>query len=76
MHEIYIQSNISLSKVLEDQRPYYFGLIFGTVEQVCKQYGIKYEKQGNKTIFHAPRNRLIYFVEKLHFSGISYKEIQ
>jgi len=76
MPDIYVKAEVSLSTQLKDLRPFSYGAKFGTVEQVCKQYGIKHETKDNYIVFHAPKSRLIYFVEKLHFAGCIYGEIR
>lgn len=70
--EISIYSGVSLSKYLIDTRPNSYGISFGTVADVCKQYGIKCKKLENCIEFTAPKLRLQMFLEKLHFSRISY----
>jgi len=72
--EISIYARVNLAGQLRDSRPYTYGFIFGTVEQICKQYGIKYEQHENCIEFKAPRMRLQMFVEKLHFARIRFSE--
>lgn len=72
--ELTTYSGVSLNRKLMDVRMGRYGLTYGTVEKVCKQYGIKYKKVENTklTAFTAPKLRLQMFIEKLHFSKISY----
>ena len=70
--DIIIYSGISLGKHLVDARPPTKGFYFGTVQEVCNQFGIKYRKIDNRYAFYAPKSRLQKFVEKLHFAGIGY----
>ena len=64
----FIKSSESLSKVLTDKRLGRRGLVFGTLENVAKQYGVKIIDLGTYRVFSAPKNRLQVFAEKLHFS--------
>jgi len=70
--EITIYIKTFLGKQLIDSRPRTFGSKFGTIENVCKQYGIKYKELPTCIAFSAPKTRLQLFVEKLHFSRIPY----
>ena len=72
--EISIYAKVSLNEQLRDSRPYTYGFKFGTIEEICKQYGIKYKQLENCIEFKAPRIRLQMFVEKLHFARIRYSE--
>ena len=47
-------------------------MTFGTVEGICKQYGIRFEKMDSCIKFTAPKTRLQYLVEKLHFARAGY----
>ena len=70
--EITIYAQVSLKHELFDNRPRTFGLKFGTIEDVCKQFGVKYVQLPTCIAFSAPKTRLQLFVEKLHFSRIIY----
>ena len=70
-----IYAKFKLGKRLLDQRPSTFGFEFGTIENVCKQYGVKYELLPTCIAFTAPKTRLQLFVEKLHFSRIPYSSV-
>jgi hypothetical protein len=76
-----IPENISIAvydyegTVLVDKRIRTHGMIFGTIEAVAKQYGIKVEKANGYLKCTAPKNRLQMFVEKLHFSLVVFAEI-
>ena len=63
------------SMMLIDRRPVAWGQIIGTIENVARQYGVTMEKVDNELIFSSPKSRMQMFVEKLHFSGVGYKEL-
>lgn len=67
---VYVKCN--LGKRLLDQRPYTFEFDFGTIKNICQQYGIKYEQLPTCIAFTAPKTRIQLFLEKLHFSRIPY----
>ena len=69
-----IKSQVPLNSVLRDMRPHHYGMLFGNVSNLCKQYGIKVEKAEKGHYFIAPKNRLQMFAEKLHFAGIRFKQ--
>ena len=73
--EITVVAKIKLHNVLADRRIGRHGLIFGTVEKVAKQYGIKCLQDGRYVKFTAPKSRLQMFVEKLHFAGVPFMEV-
>jgi len=70
--EIDIYAQVSLGRPLIDRRVPTYGLAFGTVESVAKNYGIKYQELENCIKFTAPKSRLQYFIEKLHFGMVPY----
>lgn len=70
--EMAIYSQVSLNKCLIDRRIQTGGQVFGKVEDVCRQYGIRYHKKGSWIKFYAPKSRIQIFVEKLHFSLITF----
>ena len=70
--EMSIFSQVSLTRMLRDVRPGRYGDKFGRVLDVCRQYGIKYRKLENCIQFIAPKGRLQFFIEKLHFSRTPY----
>ena len=62
--------------VLIDRRYKTCGIIFGALENVARQYGIKMEELPFGGVkLSAPKYRMQIFVEKLHFSGFPYREI-
>ena len=61
-----------LSHTLIDKRRQSFGLRFGKIGDVARQYGITLEAVGSYWKCSAPKSRLQMFVEKLHFSGVPY----
>jgi hypothetical protein len=65
-------SQIGLHFGLKDRRGDHPPLKFGTVEQVCRQYGIKYRQLSNCIEFYAPKLRMQCFIEKLHFARMPY----
>ena len=70
--ELKLFAKVSLTKQLYDVRPGRRGMSFGTVENVCRQYGISYKKTPSGFEFSAPKLRLQMLMEKLHFSRINY----
>ena len=60
---------------LVDRRYRTCGIVFGSIENVAQQYGIKMEELPFGLKLSAPRNRMQMFVEKLHFSGYRFREI-
>ena len=70
--ELSIYSRASLHSTLKDVRPRTYGAIFGTVEGIARQYGVKITKLSTCYKFSAPKSRLQMFVEKLHFSKTPY----
>ena len=70
--DITIYSSVSLNAVLMDYRIGRYGQRFGTVEGICRQYGIKCTKLPTCYEFTAPKTRMLLFIEKLHFSGTGY----
>jgi len=71
---ITVYSRVSLDRMLTDTR--YFNIYnkFGIVKKVAKQYGIKVKTSNGYNEFSAPKSRMQLFVEKLHFSGVTYSE--
>jgi hypothetical protein len=61
--------------MLLDRRPLTNGIVFGTIENVAKQYGIKMKVNGDMYIYTAPKSRLQLFVEKLHFAKVPFFEL-
>jgi hypothetical protein len=72
--EASIYSNVKLTKNLIDVRIGRYGQTFGTVENLCKQYGIKCIQHPNGMEFTAPKTRLQLFMEALHFSKTKYSK--
>lgn len=62
---------------LVDKRLHRNFSVFGNIMDVARQYGIKNEtpELSKEIVFSAPKSRMQIFVEKLHFSGVNYKEI-
>jgi len=71
---IKVYAKISLSSKLRDARYTSNQYVFGKVEQIARQYGIKTKILANCIEFEAPKSRMQMFVEKLHFAGIPYSE--
>ena len=67
-----IFSKVSMDFCLMDVRRDHWGIRFGTVKDVCKQYGIKCVQHPKCMEFIAPKTRLLLFKEKLHFSKTPY----
>jgi hypothetical protein len=74
-----IELNIGIffhpQSMLSDQRVMTRGIVFGTIENIAKQYGVKMKKVDNMYVYTAPKNRLQLFVEKLHFSKVPFVEL-
>ena len=68
----YVYSKISLDAELIDIRMDSYGIFFGKVEDLCRQYGVKHKQFDNCIGFYAPKSRLRLFIEKLHFSQTPY----
>ena len=68
-----IRATVSLNQTLYDVRGNSYGLKFGTVEDICRQFGIKVTPLANGVLeFSAPKLRLQMLIEKLHFSRNKY----
>ena len=72
--ELSVYARIPIKMQLLDCRKKTLRFTFGTVENICRQYGIKWEKMANCIKFTAPKSRLQMFVEKLHFARVGYSE--
>ena len=75
--KISIYSRAKPASTLKDRRQGTFGFLFGKVEQVAIQYGIKMEKVEDFEgcwKFTADRLLIQMFVEKLHFSRTGYSK--
>ncbi len=72
---ISIGAKISPFRLLIDLRPESYGIQFGIVMKVARQYGVKYSPEGDYIRFSAPKSRLQMFAEKLHFSGINFFDL-
>jgi len=67
-----IYSKVSITHGLTDIRAYTWGISYGSVANICQQYGIKIELLPTCYKFTAPKTRLRYLIEKLHFSRVKY----
>lgn len=67
-----LYSQIGLETDLIDVRTHSGGIFFGTVKDVCRQYGIKHKQLDKCIEFSAPRKRIQMLIEKLHFSRQAY----
>ena len=67
-----IYSRAPLDAELIDTRIYTAGLTFGKIEDICRQYGIKYEKIDNCIKYSAPKDRMQHLIEKFHFARYPY----
>lgn len=70
--EFSITTRANLSKTLIDKRLGHAGIVFGTLGDVARQYGIKISDTGSYRVFSGPKNRLQMFAEKLHFACIKF----
>lgn len=73
--ELHLRVNIDLNTPLIDKRIRTSGIMFGTVRDIAKNLGVRISLGEGFLVFSAPKNRLQLFCEKLHFSGVKYKEI-
>lgn len=69
-----LYSPVNENTTLKDVRMGHYGLIFGTVKDVCKQYGIIINKLERCNEFIAPKLRIQMLKEKLHFSRTPYSD--
>lgn len=67
-----IYAQVALNQGLRDRRLSSFGLQFGSVGNICQQYGIKVEYLDRCLKFTAPEARLRHLIEKFHFSKTNY----
>lgn len=58
-----------VDKMMVDRRN---GLKMGTVQQMCRQFGISIKTMGRQAILRSRRDGLQMAVEKLHFCRIKY----
>jgi len=70
--DLTLKTRAKLSNVLIDRRLRSFGVVFGTLEAVARQYGVRIEDNGDYRICFAPKNRLQLFAEKLHFACVRF----
>lgn len=70
-----IKSNVSPFRLLIDKRRETYGIEFGTVTQVARQYGVTCDVKDGYVEFSGPKTRLQMFVEKLHFSEVPFSEV-
>ena len=73
--EISIGTVFTPDFTLTDKRVMSRGIVFGTIGNVAKQYGIKMRMNGPIYIYTAPKSRLQLFVEKLHFAKVPYFDV-
>ena len=70
--ELSVLVGLSPQTVLIDRRISTRGIVFGTIENVAKQYGIKMTMTDQGLKLTGPKSRLQMFVEKLHFARAPY----
>lgn len=70
--EFQLFTNVNIDVQLMDVRIMTHGLNFGTPRQICSQFGIKIVKVNGGHLFIAPKSRLQYLLEKLHFAQMPY----
>jgi len=73
--DITIIVEVKPTKMLKDMRLGKHFAKFGNIMDVAKQYGIKATAFPNGIQFSAPKTRMQIFVEKLHFSQVSFWEV-
>jgi hypothetical protein len=71
---ITIMARVRMESMLRDTRYFSYEHIFGKVEDVAKQYGVKATQKEGYMEFSAPKSRMQLFVEKLHFAGVAFRE--
>jgi hypothetical protein len=59
---------------LIDKRLRTSGINFGTIQEVAKNLGVTLKDTDKGLVASAPKMRMQIFVEKLHFSGVRYRE--
>jgi len=68
-----IYAAVPLGRMLIDLRSNTYGIKFGTVEGMCKQFGVNVTVLKNGVLeFSAPKLRMQMLIEKLHFSRTRY----
>ncbi len=72
---ITILANANPDKMLIDLRVIRNSSKFGNIMDVARHYGINANPTENGIEFVAPKSRMQMFAEKLHFSGVQYREI-
>lgn len=72
--EITVIVSASRGMPLIDRRIMSNGIFFGTVEDIAKNLGVTLKDTERGLSATAPKSRLQNFVEKLHFSGVLYRE--
>ena len=70
--EISIFSPISINTGLMDTRSGFYGLKFGKIKDICRQYGLKYKIHKTCIEIYGPQSRMRFIIEKLHFSRKPY----
>lgn len=70
--DISIYINDRFDTVLKDTRIGHYGIVFGTIGSVCRQYGIKVAEVNGRIQLSAPKMRLMMLIEKLHFGRVRY----
>ena len=75
MKNVTIRTRVAGHNMLKDRRLGRFGIVFGTLSGVAKQYGIDVKEENGWLILSAPQKRMQMMVERLHFAGVPYEEI-
>lgn len=70
--EIKVTAKVTPNTLLKDRRIGHLGLVFGTVDNVCRQYGIKYTIGANSMTFYGTKLKMQMLIETLHFARASY----
>ena len=73
-NNVFVYCRVNPNKLLVDHRPRKYGLVFGRIVDVARQYGVKMEELPTCLRFYAPKSRMQMFVEKLHFSLVPYSQ--
>lgn len=72
---ISVVSYSGINTQLIDKRIRTGGIYFGTIGDVAKNLGLNVKETNDSVIYSGNRDCVQKFVEKLHFSGIGYREL-
>ena len=70
--EMSIFASLSPEASLMDVRAGKYGIEFGKLKDICRQYGLKYKIHPTCVEYYGPKNRMTHLREKIHFSRNAY----